>query len=427
LLLNARQAACELGFLTTPEFAALTSRSLATIARLEKYRGHLYNWYDTQTLQPLNAEPFVSSVDSGNLVASLYTLHAGAQELTRNPLFSPQLFHGLAAHWRLLRLQTEFTASLTPISLPGPSAPTEAWIEWMPLAEIALKAAADSVVPQPDSAWWIDETRRRMTAILDLLCEYLPWMLPAYRPLCEFIQLGPEERNGPRSIEDAILFAEILDVRLVHAWDSLAPNPELLASGEKLRGSLPAAIHNLRNLVTDLRQIAKDAERLAEDTEFAFLIDPRRQILSIGYDMGKHQLHEACYDMIASEARIATFLAITRGDLPQHSWAKLARDHTYAYGHFLLSSWTGTMFEYLMPSIWMRSYHGTLIARTEASSVCVQRALRAPSTFPGAFRNRPPHAKTMPATITTRLLACLASRSRLTLRPVRSFRPIPHF
>jgi hypothetical protein len=78
--------------------------------------------------------------------------------------------------------------------------------------------------------------------------------------------------------------------------------------------------------------------------------------------------------MIASEARIATFLAITRGDLPQHSWAKLARDHTYAYGHFLLSSWTGTMFEYLMPSIWMRSYHGTLIARTEASSVCVQRA-----------------------------------------------------
>jgi hypothetical protein len=374
LLLNARQAACELGFLTTPEFAALTSRSLATIARLEKYRGHLYNWYDTQTLQPLNAEPFVSSVDSGNLVASLYTLHAGAQELTRNPLFSPQLFHGLAAHWRLLRLQTEFTASLTPISLPGPSAPTEAWIEWMPLAEIALKAAADSVVPQPDSAWWIDETRRRMTAILDLLCEYLPWMLPAYRPLCEFIQLGPEERNGPRSIEDAILFAEILDVRLVHAWDSLAPNPELLASGEKLRGSLPAAIHNLRNLVTDLRQIAKDAERLAEDTEFAFLIDPRRQILSIGYDMGKHQLHEACYDMIASEARIATFLAITRGDLPQHSWAKLARDHTYAYGHFLLSSWTGTMFEYLMPSIWMRSYHGTLIARTEASSVCVQRA-----------------------------------------------------
>ncbi len=70
LLLNARQAALELGFLTMPEFVSLTKSSFATINRLKKYRGHLYNWYDTQTLQPLSNSPFVSSVDSGNLVAS---------------------------------------------------------------------------------------------------------------------------------------------------------------------------------------------------------------------------------------------------------------------------------------------------------------------------------------------------------------------
>ena len=85
-------------------------------------------------------------------------------------------------------------------------------------------------------------------------------------------------------------------------------------------------------------------------------------------------MHEACYDMMASEARIATFLAIARGDLPVQSWSKLSRDHTCAYGRFLLLSWTGTMFEYLMPALWMRSYPGTLLAQTQEAAVHAQRA-----------------------------------------------------
>jgi cyclic beta-1,2-glucan synthetase len=94
LLLNARQAACQLGFLTAPEFIALTSGTLETIAKLEKHRGHLYNWYDTQSLEPLSPRT-VSSVDSGNLVASLYTVRAGALALCRQPLIARQLFTGL--------------------------------------------------------------------------------------------------------------------------------------------------------------------------------------------------------------------------------------------------------------------------------------------------------------------------------------------
>jgi hypothetical protein len=78
--------------------------------------------------------------------------------------------------------------------------------------------------------------------------------------------------------------------------------------------------------------------------------------------------------MVASEARMATFLAIAMNHLPQQSWFKLARDHTYAFGNFILLSWTGTMFEYLMPALWMRSYPGTLIAETQEACVRVQRA-----------------------------------------------------
>ncbi len=97
-------------------------------------------------------------------------------------------------------------------------------------------------------------------------------------------------------------------------------------------------------------------------------------MLSIGYDVPGRELHSACYDMLASEARIAAFISVAKGDLEQTSWFKMGRTHTLAYGHAVLLSWTGTMFEYLMPSLWMRSYPDTLMARTLAGVVEVQRA-----------------------------------------------------
>jgi cyclic beta-1,2-glucan synthetase len=123
-----------------------------------------------------------------------------------------------------------------------------------------------------------------------------------------------------------------------------------------------------------LRSIEKDAERLAQQMDFSFLVDPYRQILSIGFEMGAQKRHASCYDLIASEARIATFLAIARGDIRPQGWLKLGRDHTHAYGRFLLLSWSGTMFEYLMPALWMRTYPGTMIEQTQNACVHVQRA-----------------------------------------------------
>ena len=140
LLLNARQAACELGFLTAPEFAALTGNTLATIERMEKFRGHLYNWYDSETLRPLDTAPFVSSVDSGNLVASLFTLQAGTHELANKPLLHAEIFAGLRAHLRVLRKEKHLSAALSRIKAPGASAGIAEWIAWFPDAQAALAA-----------------------------------------------------------------------------------------------------------------------------------------------------------------------------------------------------------------------------------------------------------------------------------------------
>jgi hypothetical protein len=108
--------------------------------------------------------------------------------------------------------------------------------------------------------------------------------------------------------------------------------------------------------------------------DFAFLLQKGRMLLSIGYEVESRKLHSACYDLLSSEARIAAFVAIAKGDVPQQVWFKLGRTHTMAYGRSVLISWTGTMFEYLMPSLWMRSYPDTLVSRTLATTVQIQRA-----------------------------------------------------
>jgi cyclic beta-1,2-glucan synthetase len=373
LLLNARQAACELGFLTTPEFAMLTDRTLTTIERLEKYRGHLYNWYDTHTLKPLDGAPFVSSVDSGNLVASLYTLHSGTLALCREPLLGPQLFTGLRAFWHLLKEKRGTNSPLAQLALPDRSAPVAAWIKWLPSADAAQRSTESQAGSSPDS-WWVTEAQTRIAAILILVLDYMPWLLPEYAPLREIPELANWQEAFAIAIHDAAAFAEQLDVGLRRAKLKLISNSQLLALGEQLSDSLPDAIANLRNLDAALRDLSRRAEQLAIDTEFSFLLSPSRLVLSIGYDVGAQKLHQACYDMIASEARIATFLAIARDEIPQQTWLKLNREHTCAFGRFVLLSWTGTMFEYLMPALWMRSYPDTLISRTLNACVHVQRS-----------------------------------------------------
>ena len=372
LLLNARQVACELGFLTLPEFVSLTRKSLATVARLEKYRGHLYNWYDTQTLAPLGAAPFVSTVDSGNFVASLYTLRAGALDLLRRPLLTRQLFEGLRTHWELMQAEAALPFPLAGVSLPGPATEVAEWIFWLPAAFEAFSTlSADTL---PENAWWLAETQRRIAAIVTFLREYMPWMQPKFAALRALPPLGFDKKTDTLSMEAFAAFAETLETSLDRFLDACAGDFPVCALARQLRAALPSARQNLSALAADLRAVAQDAERFAEETEFAFLADPGRHILSIGYDLEAHKLHEACYDMLASEARIATFLAVARGDLPQQSWFRLSREFVRLHGRFVLLSWSGTIFEYLMPSLWMRSDPQTLIARTQTACVETQRA-----------------------------------------------------
>ncbi len=130
-----------------------------------------------------------------------------------------------------------------------------------------------------------------------------------------------------------------------------ADGADLGAVAAELQSMMPATRQRLAKLVADVAQIAERANRYADAMEYGFLMVRSRKLLSIGYDGVTGELYGACYDLLASEARMAFFLAVAKGDIDQESWFRLDRSHVLVKGRACLVSWTGTMFEYMMPAL----------------------------------------------------------------------------
>jgi cyclic beta-1,2-glucan synthetase len=365
LLLNARQSALEMGFITPLRFAELTRNSLDTLDRLEKFRGHIFNWYDTRSLVPL-APRIVSSVDSGNLLASLWTLRAGCLAVLDRPLLSPQLYQGTLEYVALSRNTTR----------PNPvSAETSNWLTGLTSIALPPERSEESTAFQANSADWATATlEAHRSSVARLLREYLPWLLPEFAALMNAMETPPSlARLSSLSPRASLAYAEDLDLRLQHSWSTFESNTSLLVQNGQLRSLLPAAIKKLQALLDELRDLATLAGRLADAMDFASLYHPARGLLSIAYNIQKDSIEEACYDLLASEARTAVFVSIAKGDIPQTTWFQLGRLHTFVKDTPILVSWTGTMFEYLMPALWMRSFPNSMLARTQNAAVAVQR------------------------------------------------------
>lgn len=360
ILLNARQIACEFGYLTVPEFVEQTRRTLETIAQLQQYRGHFFNWYDTRTLAP---EPpcFISSVDSGNLAASLISLQAGCNALLEKPLLSTQLAEGYVDHLRLLGGEQQN-------SLP--------WFER--LVALASEPVAQMTPPLAGSEpWLIHQLQERREQLKKLISDYMPWLLPEFESVRRSVGIEPGTDSMP-SLSQLSDFVRQLQANLAAA----TPDPERNAR-KRLLALLPDVYERSCTLAQDLRTTATTAERWVAEMDFGFLLEPRRKLLSIGYHLETRTLDPACYDLLASEARIATFVAIGKGDVPQDTWFRLGRTHVPTSGGLpTLISWAGTMFEYLMPAIWMRSPDGTMLRQSMEGAVRVQKAYAVSKQIP---------------------------------------------
>jgi cyclic beta-1,2-glucan synthetase len=381
LLLNARQVACEFGYLTRPEFTQQTIRTLTTVSQLPRFRGHLFNWYDTQSLNPL-LPTFVSSVDSGNLMASLWTLERGCLQLLDQPLLQPELSDGFLDHLYVLTSlraipRRRFSAMNTALKRHN-------WREYLlDVPEAVLKDIHKSRSRSKhaaDAVWFREQAEERIRQVSRAVQMYAPWLLPEFAALKDDPAIQLQTEQGP-AIERMPVFIDSLAARLRAALDSTAPG-ESHALYRELLSLLPSARSHVIRLIEDLKNIADQASRLVDEMDFGFLLNRSRGMLSIGFDVEKQQLHAACYDLLASEARIAFFTAIAKDDIPQESWFQLGRAHTLDQGIAVLLSWTGTMFEYLMPTLWMRIYPNTLLERAATLAVRSQRAYAANKGIP---------------------------------------------
>ena len=379
LLLNARQAACKFGYLTVPEFAHQTLLTLDTVRHLPRHHGHLLNWYDTQSLQPLTPA-VISSVDNGNLVASLWTLQQGSLDLLRQPMFPQELAEGLLDYFSSLSTlgaisPRNFSAIEKALRLPD-------WLHYvLDIPDTVIKdlqtPAADP--PASDAAWFREQAQERIRQITSTVQSCAPWLLPKYAPLTNEIS----QVQGHSSIlaldqMPGLIHRLVAQLTANHS----SADEETAKLRRELLELLPEARSRVLGLMGELDRIASQASTLVEEMDFGFLINPGRQLLSVAFELDKGQNHPACYDLLASEARIAYFVGVAKDDISQESWFQLSRPPFEKQGIIGLLSWTGTMFEYLMPALWMRLYPNTLLERAAEVAVLTQRAYGAEKGVP---------------------------------------------
>jgi cyclic beta-1,2-glucan synthetase len=330
LYLLSTATARDFSWLGTTEAAERLGATLSTMGRFARFRGHFYNWYDTSDLRPLDPA-YVSTVDSGNLAGHLIALANACREWTLRTPSSAQRLGGIADALDLAREATDQLRD-------GRRTQTVTWQQ----LDHALTALAVGI-RQPD----LDDPS--LAALLaDLAAEA--------ETLADIAAAFATERGDDTAADMLFWMAAVRHSIESHRRDiDMSPD---------------AAIA----LAARLAALETTARAIALEMDYGFLLDPDRKLLSIGYRVPEGTLDPSCYDLLASEARLASFIAIAKGDVPARHWFHLGRAVTPIADGAALISWSGSMFEYLMPSLVMRAPAGSLIEQT--SRLIVRRQIR---------------------------------------------------
>lgn len=379
LLLNARVAALDLGHLTVSEFIAETEKTMATVKRLPKAHGHLYNWYNNQTLEPVG-DPFLSTVDNGNLVCCLWTLKQACIEERKRPIFREELWTGIRDHARLIH-------QLAPAKAVGKAVRAleecivkrgENAADWL-ISLPALAQAAGAVIESARSTaksteelqWWLNELNLRVAELQNLALQFAPWASTKFRTL-RVTKQRQAKWISELSLANAGRIYDEIQETLNEESRGTAEGTAESVSRDLLMDALRTTRAFAAKADSGLAEIAAYSNELAAGMDFSLVYDDARKLITIGFDAAKDAASEHHYDLLASEARAAVFAGVAKGEIPQEAWFHLDRSQVQFKGERVLQSWTGTMFEYLMPSLWMKSSAGTLLDRNMSSAVRAQ-------------------------------------------------------
>lgn len=367
LALLANLAAWDFGYISAGQLIERTENAFRTMEIMERHKGHFYNWYDTESLKPL-LPMYVSTVDSGNLAAHLLTLRAGLIVLPDERIMGSKVFEGLLDTMMILM---DIVVDTLPTRLikvrddlvflcDSPQNTLISVRESLSEFSVAVLEVAHDFNAETENhaGWWAQAFAAQCRAALEELTFLVPWTelsLPS-----DVLSSFPGLSEIPTLRTLANLDKELLPV-LPGEGAMLAP---LIAAIEE-------ASIRARSRIASLKQLALQSGEFA-CIDYDFLYDKKCHQLAIGYNISENRRDASYYDLLASEARLSNFAAIAQGQLPQESWFALGRLLTVAGGEPVLLSWSGSMFEYLMPLLVMPTYEQTLLNETYMAVVARQ-------------------------------------------------------
>lgn len=362
-LLMAYLTARDLGFISTQEFFTITGKSIHTIKGLETWKGHLFNWYNTKTAQVLQPH-YISTVDSGNYISYLLTLKAGVLEYLNKNLIDPSLLSGLKETLILGKVQDfkilrEINKKMKEETL--------GLGDWKDLIE-----SGEGI--ECSDTYWKNKVLKSLKSYKDEMKHFFPKSI-----LYDSLKLKGLNNKLHKSLEEIENNNSLLDLQrnykeILEVLESMDEN--IITSNKINRKEIIEEIQICKRKVEDtireVNDLAKDIEEMIEATDFSYLYNYKRQLFSIGYNVGEEKLTDSYYDLLASEARTTSYIAILQGKVPKKHWFKLGRALTKVGDYKSLVSWTGTMFEYFMPALLMKKYENTLLDETYKTAVAAQ-------------------------------------------------------
>lgn len=345
MTISSNSCAYDLGYIGIYSYTYRLRKTLHALENLETLNGHFYNWYDTLTLKPLEPK-YISTVDSGNLLSYIWLTEKTIEEYMKNPFINSNYKKGL---------EDTLNLAMEELSLSGYfESFKEELNRNLSLCEykqllMDIRSRCKEVEKIEGKTYWVDKLRVNATTYIKELQIIAPWT-----DLCSI-------KNSllSRSLKSALLKTPLKDI-VDEINRIIEDNKEELSYNSELRILIKRGVKSLEKLKIDINDILDRLKIIGDNMDFSMLYNKERGLFSIGYDVNNKTLNNSYYDLMASEARVASYVAITKGDIKEDNWWNLGRTLTpMGRGRGLLS-WSGTMFEYLMPLIILKNYEGSL-------------------------------------------------------------------
>jgi len=413
----ANLTAYDFGYISMGMMFHRTEKTFNTLNLMERFRGNFYNWYDTQTLKPLDPL-YVSSVDSGNLTGHLMILRSGLAEMNSQKIVSVKIFDGLADTLRVMQQSIaeieKSQKSSAAVFFREVSERIGQFQEKINFSSVSLSeiymflrqlskdiSKVFSGLDQKNyeqGKKWARALERQCYDFLEDMSFIAPWILLAPE-MPGMWDTGDEEQQGRLArLREALRYLDEIPtlVEVARLEQKLVPLIEKIMADTPLADDVLRESHEwflkLRDAIKDAG--TRSAERIKaidyivlrcneiSSIEYEFLYDKSTDLLSIGYNVSEHKVDQGCYDLLASEARFCSFVAIAQGRMPQDHWFRLGRMIAKSGGDPVLVSWGGSMFEYLMPLLVMPNYEGSLLDQTYKAAVSGQIRYAAKNNIP---------------------------------------------